>query len=80
MPSKLQLTVPKHFRRNSRIPEILELHRADLAGEDVQEVHGVRATRPLRTIADLARTGRVARGQLREAVEEALQRALFTHK
>jgi predicted transcriptional regulator of viral defense system len=80
MPSKLQMTVPKHFRRNSRIPEILELHRADLAGEDVQEMHGVRATRPLCTIADVARTGRVDRSQLRKAVEEALRRGLFTRK
>ena len=30
MPSKLHMTVPKHFRRNSRIPEVLILHRADL--------------------------------------------------
>lgn len=80
MPTKLQMTVPKHFRRNSRIPEILELHRADLAGEDVQEMHGVRATRPLRTIADVARTGRVDRSQLRKAVEEALRHGLFTRK
>jgi hypothetical protein len=80
MPSKLQMTVPKHFRRNSRIPGILELHRADLAGEDVQDMHGVRATRPLRTIADVARTGRVDRSQLRKAVEEALRRGLFTRK
>jgi predicted transcriptional regulator of viral defense system len=80
MPSKLQMSVPKHFRRNSRIPEILELHREDLTGEDVQEMHGVRATRPLRTIADVARTGRMDRSQLREAVEEALRRGLFTRK
>jgi predicted transcriptional regulator of viral defense system len=80
MPSKLQMTVRKHFRRNSRIPEILELHRADLAGEEVQEMYGVRATRPLRTIADVARTGRVDRSQLRKAVEEALRRGLFTRK
>ena len=79
-PSRLQMTVPKHFRRNSRIPEILELHRADLAGEDVQEMHGVRTTRPLRTIADVARSGRVDRSQLRKAVEEALRLGLLTRK
>src|SRR5580704_8809593 len=31
MPSKLHMTVPMHFRRNSRIPEILILHRDDLS-------------------------------------------------
>jgi predicted transcriptional regulator of viral defense system len=80
MPSRLQLTVPKRFRRNSRLPEILELHRADLAREDFQEMHGVRVTRPLRTIADLLRTGRVDRGQLRKAIEEGLRRGLFARK
>jgi len=80
MPSKLQMTVPKRFRRNSRIPEILELHRADLGGENIQEIHGVRATRPLRTIADIARSGRVDRSQLRKAVEEALRLGLLTRK
>jgi hypothetical protein len=43
-------------------------------------MHGVRATRPLRTIADVTRTGRVDRSQLRKAVEEALRRGLFTRK
>jgi predicted transcriptional regulator of viral defense system len=50
MPSKLHMTVPKAFRRNSKIPEILILHHAQLDKSDVQEMHGVRVTRPLRTI------------------------------
>jgi predicted transcriptional regulator of viral defense system len=50
MPSKLHMTVPKEFRRNSRTPEILVLHRAHLDASEVQEVHGVRVTRALRTI------------------------------
>jgi hypothetical protein len=35
--------------------EILELRHADLTNEDVQDMHGVRLTRPLRTIADLVK-------------------------
>ncbi len=80
MPSKLHMTVPKRFRRNSQIPEMLVLHRADLAKEDIQEMHGMRVTRPLRTITDLLRSRRVDRSQLRKAVEEALQRGLFNRK
>jgi predicted transcriptional regulator of viral defense system len=80
MPSKLQMTVPRHFRRNSRLPEVLELHRADLGKEDVREMQGVRVTRPLRTITDLVKSGRVDRDQLRKAVAEALERGLFTRK
>jgi len=39
------MTVPRDFRRNSRIPEILVLHRAHLDTSEVQEMHGVRVKR-----------------------------------
>jgi predicted transcriptional regulator of viral defense system len=77
MPSKLHMTVPKEFRRNSRIPEILVLHRAQLDSSEVQEVHGVRVTRVLRTIMDLLRSGHVDRSQLKQAVDEAIRRGLI---
>src|SRR5690348_5152971 len=57
MPSKLHMTVPREFRRNSTIPEILVLHRAHLDTSEIQEMHGIRVTRPLRTIVDLLRSG-----------------------
>src|ERR1700676_4788954 len=63
MPSKLHMTVPKEFRRMSEIPEVLILHRAQLDPSDIHEIHGVRVTRPLRTIIDLLRTGQVDRSQ-----------------
>ncbi len=78
MPSKLHMTVPKHFRRNSRIPEILVLHRANLSDGDIQDMHGVRATRPLRTILDLLQTGHVDRNLIRQAVDEAMRRGLIS--
>jgi predicted transcriptional regulator of viral defense system len=77
MPSKLHLTVPKEFRRTTEIPKILTLHRAYLDTSEVQEMHGVRVTRPLRTIVDLLRTGHVDRSQLKQAVEEAIRRGLI---
>jgi predicted transcriptional regulator of viral defense system len=77
MPSKLHMTVPREFRRNSRIPEILVLHRAQLDPTEVQEVHGVRVTRVLRTIMDLLRSGHVDRSQLKLAVDEAIRRGLI---
>jgi predicted transcriptional regulator of viral defense system len=77
MPSKLHMTVPKAFRRMSEIPAILVLHRAQLDPNDVQEIHGVRVTRPLLTIADLIRTGHVDRSQLKQAVDEAIRRGLI---
>lgn len=80
MPSKLHMTVPKKFRRNSRTPDILVLHRVDLGENEIEEMQGVRVTRPLRTITDLLRTGRVDRSQMRKAVEEALRNGLVTRK
>ncbi len=80
MPSKLHMTVPKHFRRNSRIPEILVLHRANLNESDVQDAHGVKVTRPLRTILDLLGTGRVDKSQIGQAIDEALRRGLIRKK
>jgi len=77
MPSKLHMTVPREFRRNSTIPEILVLHRAHLDTSEVQEMHGVRVTRPLRTIVDLLRSGHVDRSQLKLAVDEAMRRGLI---
>jgi predicted transcriptional regulator of viral defense system len=76
MPSKLHMTVPNEFRR-SPIPDILILHRAHLEASDVQEIHGVRVTRPLRTIVDLLRSDRVDRSQLKLAVGEAMHRGLI---
>jgi predicted transcriptional regulator of viral defense system len=80
MPSKLHMTVPKHFRRNSRIPEILVLHRADHSDGDIQEMHGVRATSPLRTILDLLQTGHLDRNLIRQAIDEAMRRGLISKK
>jgi len=77
MPSKLHMTVPREFRRNSTIPEILVLHRAHLDTSEVQEMHGIRVTRPLRTIVDLLRSGHVDRSQLKLAVDEAIHRGLI---
>ena len=80
MPSKLHMTVPKRFRRNSRITEILVLHRADLAEGDVQEMYGMRVTRPLRTILDLLQAGQVDRNLVRQAIDEAMRRGLVSRK
>jgi predicted transcriptional regulator of viral defense system len=80
MPSKQHMTVPKDFRRSSAIPEILVLHRAHLEVKDIQEIHGVRVTRPLRTIVDLLRSGNVDRSQVKLAVEEAIRRGLIARR
>jgi predicted transcriptional regulator of viral defense system len=80
MPSKLHMTVPRDFRRNSMIPEILILHRAHIDKSDVQEMYGVRVTRPMRTIIDLLQSRQVDRSQLKLAVNEAIRRGLIGNR
>jgi len=80
MPSKLHMTVPRDFRRNSMIPEILILHRGHVDKSDVQEMYGVRVTRPMRTIVDLLRSRRVDQSQLKLAVNEAIRRGLIGNR
>lgn len=77
-PAKLHLTVPRKFRRRSRIPGILVLHRQDLPKTDVMELEGYQVTRPLRAIGDLLRSGDVHPGILREALQEGMDSGLIT--
>lgn len=79
-PSKLHMTVPKAFRRNTVVPKILVLHKADLAPTDSQDIFGVRATTPLRTLADLIAGGKADAIILKQAVDEALARGLITRR
>ncbi len=77
MPAKLHMTVPMSFRRNSEIPRILVLHHADLQKGDIEFVHGVRVTRPMRTILDLLAEGEVSLATLRLGLREGLRRGLI---
>src|SRR5271170_2098002 len=77
MPSKLHMTVPKSFRRNSEIPRVLVLHFADLPQGDMGAVHGVRVTKAMRTILDLLDSGEVPLATLRQALREGLRRGLI---
>ena len=79
-PAKLHMTVPKRFRRNSAIPKVLVLHKADLAADDSQDIFGVRATTPLRTISALIKEGKTDRTILKQAITEGLARGLVTRR
>ena len=77
MPAKLHMTVPRSFRRNSEIPRVLVLHSADLPQSDIGAAHGVRVTKPMRTVLDLLAGGEVALATLRQALREGLRRGLI---
>ena len=78
MPRKLHMTVPKRFRKNTPIPRALVLHRADLVPTDIETIHGVQVTGPLRTISDLLVEGRVSKDLILQALRESLRRGLIT--
>jgi len=44
----------------------------------ITSAHGVKVTRPLRTILDLLETGRVDKRHIGQAIEEALRRGLIS--
>src|SRR6267143_2817269 len=77
MPAKLHMIVPTSFRRNSEIPRVLVLHFGDLPQGDIGAAHGVRVTRPMRTILDLLEGGEVPLAILRQALREGLRRGFI---
>jgi predicted transcriptional regulator of viral defense system len=77
MPAKLHMIVPKTFRRNSEIPRVVVLHFADLPQSDIGASHGVRVTKPMRTILDLLEGGDVPPVVLLQALREGLRRGLI---
>jgi predicted transcriptional regulator of viral defense system len=79
-PSKLHMTVPAGFRRNSETPGILVLHYAGLPERDVQTAQGFKFTRPLRTILDVIEDGTVERNFIRQALRQAVERGLITRQ
>src|SRR6202051_3165689 len=79
-PSKLHMTVPTDFRRNSEIPGILVLHYADLSETNVQTAQGFKFTRPLRAILDLLDVGTGGENFIRQALMQAVDRGLVTRQ
>ena len=79
-PAKLHMTVPPSFRRHSKIPKILVLHKGVLSPEDIEEREGYRVTRPIRTVRDLLHDGATSTDIIRQALEEGFARGLITRK
>jgi predicted transcriptional regulator of viral defense system len=77
-PSKLDMIVPKRFRRGVPLPSILRLHRDEVSEDDVTTVHDVPVTRPLRSLLDVVRTGEVPLAVLKQGYREAMRRGMIT--
>ena len=77
-PSKLHMTVPKDFRRNSRIPDVLVLHYGDILPAETDQMYGVKITNPIRTIIDIIMEGNLSEDLLSQAILEAINRGAVT--
>jgi len=78
MPSRLNMTVPKTFRRSATIPRSLVLHVEDLPPSDIEQIDGVPVTKTLRTLIDVAASGEVPLPDLKLAFAEATRTGKIT--
>ena len=79
-PAKVHMTVPPTFRRNSRPPKAVLLHRAELAPAELTQLRGLTLCRPLRALCDVASADPNAIEDLRQAAAEARRRGLITER
>ncbi len=77
--SKLHMSVPKSFRKNTEIPKNLRLHYLDeMPQSDIEARQGYRVTTPLRTLADVIREGTTQSEQIELAILDlAIQKSLI---
>lgn len=77
-PAKIHMTVPLTFRRNSRIPKSVVLHRGTFAAGEVTRLRALAVCRPLRALCDVAASSGV--GALKPVAKEARRRGLITER
>lgn len=77
-PSKMTMTVPKGFRRNSAIPSILNLHYGALGANEIEQRQGYRVTKPFRTIFDLCHQGTISRDIIERSIAEGINRGVIS--
>jgi hypothetical protein len=78
MSARIEMTVPKNFRCGAPIPRALRLHHADLRRDEIEKIHVVPVTTPLRAILDLWHSEEVPRDVLRDALKEATRLGKIT--
>ncbi len=79
-PAKIHITVPPTFRRNSRLPKLVVLHRAKFAAGEVTQLRGLTVCRPLRALCDVASSNPNSIDDLKSAAKEARRRGLITER
>ncbi|MDZ4834218.1 MAG: hypothetical protein SGJ27_10615 [Candidatus Melainabacteria bacterium] len=80
VPPGFDLVVPKHFRRHSKPPATIFLHKKMLDAQDVQRIAGLPVTRPLKTIIDLLDTKVIDHDYVLDALKSAIDRLMITKR
>jgi predicted transcriptional regulator of viral defense system len=76
-PSKVHITVPAGFRRNSPPPKAVILHRAALTPAEITLMRGLQICRAPRALCDVVHNNLVALEECRRLVKEARRRGLI---
>lgn len=76
-PDKIEMTVPKSFRKGSEIPKILTLHKKSLNEIEIQSMNGFKVTTPLATLVMLAEEGETPDEILEQGVKEGLKKGML---
>ncbi len=79
-PAKIHIIVPPTFRRNSRPPKAVMMHRTKLAPAELTRLHGLTVCRPLRALCDVASIHPDTAADLRPVAAEARRRGLITER
>jgi len=79
-PSRLDMTVPRSFRRGVPIPRILRLHYEQISDPEREVLFGVPVTNVLRTILDVWEEGSLPKSTLRHAFQQARSSGKITRK
>jgi hypothetical protein len=74
------MTVPRNFRRNSRIPDILVLHYGDVSPAEIDQMYGVKITNPIRTLIDIVMEGNLSEDLIIQAILEAIKQGAVTKR
>ncbi len=76
-PSKVHLTVPAGFRRNSQPPKAVVLHHATITPAEITLLRGMPICRVTRALCDVVLKNTLAQEECRRLVKEARRRGLI---
>ncbi|HEY9789683.1 MAG TPA: hypothetical protein V6D22_04745 [Candidatus Obscuribacterales bacterium] len=79
VPPLFDISVPKHFRRHSDPPFRVQLYKRNLEEKHCDTIRGLRVTKPLRTIIDLAQSRTIDREYIEDALKAAMSKMMITH-